>query len=86
MRHGNKKSAAIMGTMLFIPALYIALVLATVYRAGMNLFEIIAALETAQYAPSRIQYTAYMLRFLIVTALLYTLSALLLCSARQKRR
>ena len=86
MKQGNKKSAAIMGTMLFIPVLYIALVLATVYRAGMNLFEIMTALETVQYAPSRIQFTAYTLRFVIVAALLYTLAALFLCSAQQNRR
>ena len=86
MKQGNQKSAAIMGTMLLIPVMYIALLLATVYHAGMNLFEIVAALETAQFAPSCIQFTAYTLRFVIVAALLYTLAALLLCSAQQNRR
>ena len=86
MRQSKRRSAILFGAAFFLPVLYVALMLASVYQPGMNLFEIVAALESALPAPLTIRLTSYTVRFILTSAIFYMLTILFVLTSRQNRR
>ena len=71
---------------LTIPVLWLALIAASVYENGMNVFELVSRLTAAANRPFAVRWTAYTPRFLLVFLLLYGGGVLLYCSGRENRR
>lgn len=71
---------------LTIPVLWLAVIAASVYENGMNVFELVSHLTAAVNHPFAVRWTAYTPRFLLVFLLLYGGGVLLYCSGRENRR
>ena len=71
---------------LTIPVLWLALIAASVYENGMNVFELVGRLTAAANRPFAVRWTAYTPRFLLVFLLLYGGGVLLYHSGRENRR
>ena len=71
---------------LTIPVLWLAVIAASVYKNGMNVFELVSRLTAAANRPFAVRWTAYTPRFLLVFLLLYGGGVLLYCSGRENRR
>ena len=71
---------------LTIPVLWLAVIAASVYENGMNVFELVSHLTAAVNHPFAVRWTAYTPRFLLVFLLLYGGGVLLYYSGRENRR
>lgn len=71
---------------LTIPVLWLALIAASVYENGMNVFELVGRLTAAANRPFAVRWTAYTPRFLLAFLLLYGGGVLLYHSGRENRR
>lgn len=71
---------------LTIPVLWLAVIAASVYENGMNVFELVSRFTSAVNHPFAVRWTAYTPRFLLVFLLLYGGGVLLYHSGRENRR
>ena len=71
---------------LTIPVLWLAVIAASVYESGMNVFELVSHLTAAVNHPFAVRWTAYTPRFLLVFLLLYGGGVLLYHFGRENRR
>ena len=71
---------------LTIPVLWLAVIAASVYKNGMNVFELVSHLTAAVNHPFAVRWTAYTPRFLLVFLLLYGGGVLLYYSGKENRR
>lgn len=72
--------------MLTIPVLWLAVIAASVYENGINVFELVSRLTSAVNHPFAVRWTAYTPRFLLAFLLLYGGGVLLYYSGRENRR
>lgn len=71
---------------LTIPVLWLAVIAASVYENGMNVFELVSHLTAAVNNPFAVRWTAYTPRFLLVFLLLYGGGVLLYYADHENRR
>ena len=71
---------------LTIPVLWLAVIAASVYENGMNVFELVGRLTAAANRPFAVRWTAYTPRFLLVFLLLYGGGVLLYYADHENRR
>ena len=71
---------------LTIPVLWLAVIAASVYENGMNVFELVSHLTAAVNHPFAVRWTAYTPRFLLVFLLLYGGGVLLYYADHENRR
>lgn len=71
---------------LTIPVLWLAVIAASVYENGMNVFELVSHLTATVNHPFAVRWTAYTPRFLLVFLLLYGGGVLLYYADHENRR
>ena len=71
---------------LTIPVLWLAVIAASVYENGMNVFELVSHLTAAVNHPFAVRWAAYTPRFLLVFLLLYGGGVLLYYADHENRR
>ena len=71
---------------LTIPVLWLAVIAASVYENGMNVFELVSHFTAAVNHPFAVRWTAYTPRFLLVFLLLYGGGVLLYYADHENRR
>ena len=81
-----KKIHPIVWAILCLPVVYFAMVTASVYIPGENVFVLLERFSTMVRRPDLLRWTAYTPRFLLVFLLLYGGGVLLYCSGRENRR
>ena len=81
-----KKMHPIVWAILCLPVVYFAMVTASVYIPGENIFALLERISTMVRRPDLLRWTAYTPRFLLVFLLLYGGGVLLYCSGRENRR
>lgn len=72
--------------MLTIPVLWLAVIAASVYETGMNVFELVSRFTSAVNHPFAVRWTAYTPRFLLAFLLLYGGGVLLYYADHENRR
>lgn len=80
-----KKMHPIVGAILCLPVVYFAMVTASVYIPGENIFALLERISTMVRRPDLLRWTAYTPRFLLVFLLLYG-GGVLLCYADHENR
>ena len=71
---------------LTIPVLWLAVIAASVYKNGMNVFELVSRFTSAVNHPFAVRWTAYTPRFLLAFLLLYGGGVLLYYADHENRR
>ena len=81
-----KKMHPIVWAILCLPVVYFAMVTASVYIPGENIFALLERISTMVRRPDLLRWTAYTLRFLLVFLLLYGGGVLLYYADHENRR
>lgn len=81
-----KKMHPIVWAILCLPVVYFAMVTASVYIPGENIFALLERFSTMVRRPDLLRWTAYTLRFLLVFLLLYGGGVLLYYADHENRR
>ena len=81
-----KKIHPIVWAILCLPVVYFAMVTASVYIPGENIFALLERISTMVRRPDLLRWTAYTLRFLLAFLLLYGGGVLLYYSDHENRR
>ena len=81
-----KKMHPIVWAILCLPVVYFAMVAASVYIPGENIFALLERISTMVRRPELLRWTAYTLRFLLVFLLLYGGGVLLYYADHENRR
>lgn len=81
-----KKMHPIAWAILCLPVVYFAMVTASVYIPGENIFALLERISTMVRRPDLLRWTAYTLRFLLVFLLLYGGGVLLYYADHENRR
>ena len=81
-----KKMHPIVWAILFLPVVYFAMVTASVYIPGENIFALLERISTMVRRPDLLRWTAYTPRFLLVFLLLYGGGVLLYYADHENRR
>ena len=81
-----KKIHPIVWAILCLPVVYFAMVAASVYIPGENIFALLEHISTMVRRPDLLRWTAYTLRFLLVFLLLYGGGVLLYYADHENRR
>ena len=81
-----KKMHPIAWAILCLPVVYFAMVAASVYIPGENIFALLERISTMVRRPDLLRWTAYTLRFLLVFLLLYGGGVLLYYADHENRR
>ena len=81
-----KKMHPIVWTILCLPVVYFAMVTASVYIPGENIFALLERISTMVRRPDLLRWTAYTPRFLLVFLLLYGGGVLLYYADHENRR
>ena len=81
-----KKMHPIVWAILCLPVVYFAMVAASVYIPGENIFALLERISTMVRRPNLLRWTAYTLRFLLVFLLLYGGGVLLYYADHENRR
>lgn len=81
-----KKMHPIVWAILCLPVVYFAMVAASVYIPGENIFALLERISTMARRPDLLRWTAYTPRFLLVFLLLYGGGVLLLYADHENRR
>lgn len=81
-----KKMHPIVWAILCLPVVYFAMVAASVYIPGENIFALLERISTMVRRPELLRWTAYTLRFLLVFLLLYGGGVLLYYAEHENRR
>ena len=81
-----KKMHPIVWAILYLPVVYFAMVTASVYIPGENIFALLEHISTMARRPDLLRWTAYTPRFLLVFLLLYGGGVLLYYANHENRR
>lgn len=84
--HKNNTASPVLWTVLALPVLYLAALLASGYKEGMTVFDLMGRFSELLGRPFAIHWTEHTLKFMLMALLVYGFAVVLYLSTRENRR
>ena len=84
--HKNNTASPVLWAVLALPVLYLAALLASGYKEGMTVFDLMGRFSELLGRPFAIHWTEHTLKFMLMALLVYGFAVVLYLSTRENRR